>query len=402
MTLNPYQEIGPEAMDLSMDTDSRTWDNLRGEAVSHSFHFHDRFNKLHVVSLRQGEQHHLFFPVTGGDLHLYARWIDNPGFALRTGSAAEHRWCNAVFTHKGSYIRAQFTYYKDNRISEYASNWDKFERLLENFKTMCEINPNCEIAIPEEGGDGKGKKPKFPGRGRRRLDIPAEESVVARTAATEYTFMGSSSDSSFYEPLLSKMGLSDSETTVIEFGGSAISDEGFSFFDRFEHVHEVKLNKDDERVIFFPTVGHEQYFYSKDIDGSDTTVITVPCDKLARWVEARFSYANGKVRAELKFYKDSALSSNAIFFPNVEAAVTSLKSDSELAEDSFSMPEAPEKAVEDMCDPPKHASRPIQTGAIVSWVLVAVLAVSLLSCLAYTYKMRMKEESVKLSDADQV
>jgi len=408
MNQSPYKEFGIENMELSTDTDSATSDNLRGEAVTHSFHFYDRYNKMHVVSLMKGQTHHVFFPVHGGSLYLHARDINNPGFDLRTGSAGDHRWCKAQFTHRGNHIRAQFIYMTDSRISSHASNWDKFERGLENIKKGIEIaKVGAEIwsIIADNGdGDGNGKpkpKPKPGMRGRRSLDVLAAESVVTRTAATEYTFMGKSRDSSFYEPLLSKMGLSDFETSVVEFGGTAISDEGFSFFDRFEHVHEVKLNKDDELVIFFPTFGNEHYFYSKGINGSDSTVATALCDKLARWVEARFSHANGKVRAELKFFKDSVLSSNAIYFSNVESAVTSLESDSELSHESFFMPEGPyEETVQDnTCDSPKTSTN----STIIAWAMISLaLAVALLISLAFTYKMSLQEKSVKLSDHDQV
>ena len=85
MDNSPYQLLQSH-MGLTIDTSSRTSDNLRGEAPRH-FQWRDRLNKLHELKLQYGDSFTVFFPSNAKEVNWLAPDIDNPGNSLRTGGS---------------------------------------------------------------------------------------------------------------------------------------------------------------------------------------------------------------------------------------------------------------------------------------------------------------------------
>lgn len=56
-----------------------------------------------------------------------------------TGCGAGHRWCEAVFTHKGDHVHAIIIFMEDNKISVKCSNWDNAERGIKNLQAGMKI-----------------------------------------------------------------------------------------------------------------------------------------------------------------------------------------------------------------------------------------------------------------------
>ena len=85
MDESPYKTIQGH-MRLTIDTSSRTYDNLRGEATQH-FHWRDRLNKLHELKLKYMDSITIFFPSNANEVNWISPGIDNPGDSLRTGGS---------------------------------------------------------------------------------------------------------------------------------------------------------------------------------------------------------------------------------------------------------------------------------------------------------------------------
>lgn len=152
---NPYYKLKGE-LELVQDTSSRTADNLRGRATR-SFCLVDSFNMKHIFNIQHGDSITTFFPCHGSSIRMNAQGIDNPGDQLRTGVGAEHNWCEVQFTNKGDCVRAEFNFFEDSKISKKCTDWDTFERMLNNVEKGVDILDKAADAYSKVKGGGAKK-----------------------------------------------------------------------------------------------------------------------------------------------------------------------------------------------------------------------------------------------------